>query len=225
MDVINSNFAEIKIGLLTLYAASAEGGLVFLASNLLEQLRLKELPAGVEDYFCVVADKEGQLHHVVSAEGVYWLAFTSRAKVARQFQNWVLHCVLPAVVIDRFYVAGEEDGGTASDLVRDPKESFGGIAEKHQLWLAGSVLPTIREQGDFFTDLNGALLELPGATIKELKLDAGWRTNGGRKLARFRQQASRKRFGRIAKQFQELQVTEDMPYMIIMAVEAWELHR
>lgn len=168
MDVINSNFAEIKIGLLTLYAASAEGGLVFLASNLLEQLRLKELPAGVEDYFCVVADKEGQLHHVVSEEGFYWLAFTSRAKVARQFQNWVLHCVLPAVVIDRFYVAGEEDGGTASDLVLDPKESFGGIAEKHQLWLAGSVLPTIREQGDFFTDLNGALLELPALPSRNL---------------------------------------------------------
>lgn len=217
MDIITSNFAEIKIGLLTLYAANAEGSLVFLASNLLEQLRLKELPDGVEDYFCVVKDTEGQLHHAVFEEGFYWLAFISRAKVARQFQNWVLHCVLPAVMIDRFYFTGEERGGTPSDLSLDPKEPFEGLPEAHHFWLAEQVLPTIRQDGDFFTDLGRVSRSLPNTLITELKLDAGWRSSGGGiKLARFHQQASRKRFSRIAKHFQQMRTVEDMPQMAFM---------
>lgn len=218
MDIITSNFAEIKIGLLTLYAANAEGSIVFLASNLLEQLRLKELPDCIQDHFCVVKDKEGQLHHAVFEEGFYWLAFTSRAKVARQFQNWVLHCVLPAVLIDRFYFTGEESDGTPSDLSLDPKEPFYGLPEAHHFWLAEKVLPAIRQDGDFFTDLGRVSRNLPNTFITELKLDAGWRSSGGGvKLARSHQQASRKRFLRIARHFQQMRKVEDMPQMAFMS--------
>ncbi|GLO76578.1 hypothetical protein MACH18_36580 [Phaeobacter italicus] len=223
MDIITSNFAEIKVGLLTLFAGCVDGQLVFHANHLFKQLKLEDWPECVEDEFFLVKDKTGKDHMAISEQGLYLAAFASRAKVACQFQNWVLHCVLPAVLVDRFYFIGEESGGTPSDLSLDPKEAFYGLPEAHQFWLAEQVLPTVRQDGDFFTDLGRVSRCLPDAHIKELKLDFGWRSNGGGvKLARFHQQASRKRFVRIAKQFQQMRAVEDMPQMSFVCDDEFE---
>lgn len=223
MDIITSNFAEIKIGLLTLYAGCLDGQIVFHAHHLFKQLGLESWPECVEDEFCVVQDKTGQEHVTVSEQGLYLAVFASRAKAARQFQNWILHCVLPAVLVDRFYYVGEEYGGTASELSLDPKEPFYGLPEAHHFWLAEQVLPAIRRDGDFFSDLGRVSCSLPDVRIRELKLDLGWRSNGSAKMARFHQQASRKRFARIAKHFQQMRVAKEMPQMSIVWVDDFKV--
>jgi hypothetical protein len=81
--------------------------------------------------------------------------------------------------------------------------------------LAETVLPAIRREGKFFTDLQ----ELRGdqrftpqvspITLKEFELFA-LREGADRKLSRFHQKPSKRRFARLAQQFRELNALSDL---------------
>ena len=55
-------------------------------------------------------DDTGHSHAVASEEDFCNVVLASEVKVAHQFQIWVLHCVLAAMLLDRFYFVGEERG-------------------------------------------------------------------------------------------------------------------
>jgi prophage antirepressor-like protein len=211
MDALTTNFSEFKVGLLTLYVAISDGQLVFHSGQLIKQLKIE--PELLNEQFdpCIVIDKDSEVHTVVCEEDLYHLVLSSEAKVARQFQNWVLHCVLPAVLLDRFYFVGEEQGGTSSDLTLDPKAPFYGLPDAHVDWIARRVIPTIREEGGFYTDHEA--INPMTVPSKRQQTDCMMGVNGQAKLARFHQQASLKRFARIARQFRQMQETTALPEM------------
>lgn len=211
MDTLTTNFSEFKVGLLTLHVAVADGQLVFHVGQLIKQLKID--PELLDEKFdpCLVIDEGGEVHTVVCEEDLYPLVLASEAKVARQFQNWVLHCVLPAVLLDRFYFVGEERGGTPSDQTLDPKAPFYGLPDAHVDWIARRVLPTIREEGGFYTD-HEAINPMTVPSNRQ-QTDCMMGVNGQAKLDRLHQQASRKRFARIARQFRQMQETAALPEM------------
>ncbi|WGI21215.1 BRO family protein [Amylibacter sp. IMCC11727] len=209
MHDIASIFTTIKLGPLSVAAACFDGQLLFLTEHLLDRLKFDGLT--LEAVFCSATayDKAGKKHEVVTEEGLYFLLLQSDAKEARPFQNWVSQCVLPAVLLDRFYQVGEEKNGTHSHDVLDPKDEYGNVPEAFHSWLAEAVLPSIRRCGRFFTDLEelfddqGLYHPSPKAVSKELELLV-LRSGVGRKISRFHQQPSKRRFARVAKQFSAL---------------------
>lgn len=223
MDLLTTHFTEVKIGLLTLYVATVDGHLVFHADHLIKQLKLRcELHKLNVDPSLAV-DNAGQSHVVVFEEELYEMVLCSEAKVARQFQNWVLHCVLPAVLLDRFYFVGEERGSTSSNQVLEPMAPFDGMPRAHLFWMTRQVLPTVREEAEFYTDHEVQRSTLSETPSKQFKSECMWGPNGRGKQTRLRQQASRKRFARIAAQFKRMRAVEAMPTMIFAEDLEFEL--
>jgi hypothetical protein len=136
---------------------------------------LKLRPSTETQPFYVI-DGSGHSYNVVSEQNLNNILLTSEATLARQFQNWVLHCVLPNVLLNRFKFVVEERGGTTSDLFLDPKDTFYGLPDAHADWVKQCVLQTIREEGGDYTDRE--YLIPPTVPSKRLKAECMMRTNG-----------------------------------------------
>lgn len=97
---------------------------------------------------------------LINKDGLYRLAMRSDKKVARDFQDWIIKVVLPAIEKDGGYVLGEEKVVTGEPL----PESHESIDKNHQSVLGRCSPPCRRtpRQTDYFSFQINSLLHFSG---------------------------------------------------------------